>query len=105
MYCGGTGLISKEVRQHRDATPTPGTATINFGYIPASDEDALPISSTQTGTHIPDEDVVPDTSLGYERPKDVTGMDKTRNYGYPSREDGRYGSHPSHDAFDDESKP
>lgn len=32
-------------------------------------------------------------------------MDATKNIGYPTREQGRYGSHPAHDAFDDESKP
>jgi hypothetical protein len=32
-------------------------------------------------------------------------LDRTKDYGFPSRENGRYGSHPSHDGFDDESKP
>ena len=32
-------------------------------------------------------------------------MDATKNYGYPCRETGRYGSHSSHDGFDDESGP
>ncbi len=32
-------------------------------------------------------------------------LDRTKNYGFPCRENGRYGSHPSHDGFDDESKP
>jgi len=32
-------------------------------------------------------------------------LDATKNIGYPAREQGRYGSHPSHDGFDDESKP
>jgi len=32
-------------------------------------------------------------------------IDATKNYGYPAREAGRYGSHPSHDGFDGESKP
>ena len=32
-------------------------------------------------------------------------MDATRDMGYPAREQGRYGSHPAHDAFHDESQP
>lgn len=32
-------------------------------------------------------------------------LDKSRNYGYPARETGRFGSHPGHDGFDDESGP
>lgn len=32
-------------------------------------------------------------------------LDSTKNYGFPCRENGRYGSHPSHDGFDDESSP
>ena len=35
----------------------------------------------------------------------VENIDATKNYGFPARESGRYGSHPSHDGFDDESKP
>lgn len=31
--------------------------------------------------------------------------DKTRGYGFPCRENGRYGSHPMHDGFDDDSGP
>jgi hypothetical protein len=30
-------------------------------------------------------------------------LDAKKNWGYPCREEGRYGSYPSHDAFDDES--
>lgn len=30
-------------------------------------------------------------------------LDATKGIGYPCREEGRYGSHPSHDGFDDES--
>jgi hypothetical protein len=32
-------------------------------------------------------------------------LDQTKNCGFPCREGGRYGSYPSHDGFDDESKP
>lgn len=32
-------------------------------------------------------------------------MDFTRDYAHNFREQGRFGSHPSHDGFDDESKP
>jgi hypothetical protein len=40
-----------------------------------------------------------------ERPSWWDNLDATKNRGYPAREDGRYGSYPSHDGFDDESKP
>ena len=33
-----------------------------------------------------------------------SSMDATKNYGFPSREQGRYGSSPSHDSYDDESQ-
>ena len=32
-------------------------------------------------------------------------IDATKGIGYPAREDGSYGSHPSHDGFDDDSEP
>src|ERR1700677_1214587 len=40
-----------------------------------------------------------------ESPSRWNNLDATNDYGYPAREAGRYGSHPSHDGFDDESKP
>jgi hypothetical protein len=40
-----------------------------------------------------------------ELPAWSNNLDATKNIGYPARESGRYGSHPSHDAFDDESEP
>jgi hypothetical protein len=40
-----------------------------------------------------------------ESPPWRNNLDATKNYGYPAREAGRYGSHPSHDGFDGESKP
>jgi hypothetical protein len=40
-----------------------------------------------------------------ETPSWRNNLDATKNYGYPARESGRYGSHPSHDGIDDESKP
>lgn len=40
-----------------------------------------------------------------ERPSWWDNLDATKNRGYPAREEGRYGSYPSHDGFDDESKP
>jgi hypothetical protein len=45
------------------------------------------------------------SDLRYERAQDVRRMDHTHLYAHPFRELGRYGSHPSHDGFDDESKP
>ena len=43
--------------------------------------------------------------LEVERPEWWNNLDATKNCGYPAREEGRYGSYPSHDGFDDESKP
>lgn len=40
-----------------------------------------------------------------EPPAWSNNLDATKNIGYPARESGRYGSHPSHDAFGDESEP
>jgi hypothetical protein len=40
-----------------------------------------------------------------EPPEWWNNLDATKNIGYPVREQGRYGSHPSHDGFDDESNP
>lgn len=36
--------------------------------------------------------------VGFEK-----NLDASKNIGYPCREDGSYGSHASHDGFDDES--
>ena len=40
-----------------------------------------------------------------ESPSWWNNLDATKNRGFPARETGRYGSHPSHDGFDDESEP
>jgi len=40
-----------------------------------------------------------------ESPPWANNLDATKNCGYPAREEGRYGSYPSHDGFDDESEP
>lgn len=40
-----------------------------------------------------------------EAPDWWTNYDATKDIGYPVRETGKYGSHPSHDGFDDESDP
>ena len=40
-----------------------------------------------------------------EAPDGWKNIDATKNIGYPAREQGRYGSHPTHDDFDDESEP
>jgi hypothetical protein len=34
-----------------------------------------------------------------------SNLDFTKNWGFPCREQGRYGSHPSHDGFGDDSNP
>jgi hypothetical protein len=41
----------------------------------------------------------------YESPQMVRRLDHTRLYAHSFRENGLYGSHPSHDSFDDESNP
>lgn len=40
-----------------------------------------------------------------ERPDGWANLDATKGIGYVIREDGKYGSHPSHDRFDDDSEP
>jgi hypothetical protein len=40
-----------------------------------------------------------------EYPEGWDNLDATKGIGYPARDDGRYGSFPSHDDFDDESEP
>lgn len=40
-----------------------------------------------------------------EAPEWWNNLDATKDIGYPVREEGRYGSHPAHDGFDDESDP
>lgn len=40
-----------------------------------------------------------------ENPQWRHNLDATKGIGYPVREQGRYGSHPAHDGFDDESEP
>jgi hypothetical protein len=56
-------------------------------------ENSAPESVRQKGT------------IEVERPSWSDNLDATKNCGYPAREEGRYGSYPSHDGFDDESKP
>jgi hypothetical protein len=58
-----------------------------------SRDNAAPESARQKG------------KIEVERPAWWDNLDATKNCGYPAREEGRYGSYPSHDGFDDESKP
>lgn len=41
----------------------------------------------------------------HESPQMIRKLDHTRLYAHSFRENGLYGSHPSHDSFDDESNP
>jgi hypothetical protein len=41
----------------------------------------------------------------FEQAVGIDHRDRTRGYGYPVRENGRYGSHPMHDGFDNEAGP
>jgi hypothetical protein len=41
----------------------------------------------------------------FEQTVGIDRRDRTKGYGYPARESGRFGSHPMHDGFDDESGP
>lgn len=45
-----------------------------------------------------------DQGAEIEPPSWSSNLDATKGIGYPCREQGRYGSHPSHDGFDDESQ-
>jgi hypothetical protein len=47
----------------------------------------------------------PETETRYESPKAIRDMDQTNDYAHAYREEGKYGSHPSHNGFDDESTP
>lgn len=51
------------------------------------------------------EDWDPEDSGEVEAPDGWLNIDATKNIGYPVREQGRYGSHPTHDDFGDESEP
>jgi hypothetical protein len=48
-------------------------------------------------------DQMPDAAL--ETSSEQRKLDATRDYAHKYRDDGQFGSHPSHDGFDDESKP
>lgn len=54
-----------------------------------------------SGEHGP-QDTAPDKD---ELPAFDSGMDATKDMGYPARENGPYGSHPMHDDFNDEADP
>jgi hypothetical protein len=51
------------------------------------------------------ERIHPHIESRYESPQMIRNQDYTKPYAHAYREDGRYGSHPSHDGFDDESNP
>ncbi len=57
-----------------------------------------PTQGAEADPDIADADMV-------EAPDGWNNLDATKGMGYPARESGRYGSHPSHDGFDDESEP
>jgi hypothetical protein len=57
---------------------------------------------------VPDQteiEVEVDLGLDGEEFEGWNDLDATKGIGYPAREEGRYGSYPSHDGFDDESEP
>ena len=47
-------------------------------------------------------EVIRESGVG---PDGRPNLDATRTFGYAAREEGRYGSHPSHDRFDGDSDP
>ena len=48
---------------------------------------------------------IKDGEAEIEAPEWWNNLDASKGIGYPAREDGRYGSYPSHDGFGDESDP
>lgn len=56
-------------------------------------------------TSFPAQSVRRKGEIEVEQPSWRNNLDATKDCGYPAREEGRYGSYPSHDGFDDESKP
>ncbi len=68
-----------------------------------------PISTPNTSSYALDEEMEVDRPEDQEEFNDApewwNNLDATKGIGYPAREEGRYGSYPSHDGFDDESEP
>ncbi len=100
-------------RQERSANEVPrstgGTAAVS-PYIPKAQPE--PKRSYQQKIERQNEpkvtqreEVYPETEMRYENPSDVRSMDYTKDYAHAYREEGKYGSHSSHDGFDDESNP
>ena len=58
--------------------------------------------------HVDEDDTAEDDDnddVPIDNPFSPQNLDATKGIGYPVREEGRYGSHPAHDAFGDESEP
>ena len=60
---------------------------------------------TRSPMSFPAQSVRQKGELEVEQPSWRNNLDATKDRGYPAREEGQYGSYPSHDGFDDESKP
>ena len=74
------------------------------GWVRTEFETA-PIDATRADTNISAESERWKDEEEIEEPAWRSNLDATKGIGYPAREDGRYGSYPSHHGFDDESEP
>jgi len=114
ILCQGRRFGSDETKQQNPSAKqvprnTGGTAAVS-SYIPKAQPEPER-SYKQKSDRQPEskvtqrEEAHPETETRYESPADVRSMDYTRDYAHAYREEGKYGSHASHDSFDDESNP
>jgi hypothetical protein len=88
-------VVPESWADHR--CPHPG-GQFQLDFLPQESESVGEISGESIGWD--------DEGLGdVEAPDGWMNIDATKNICYPAREQGRYGSHPTHDDFDDESEP
>jgi hypothetical protein len=66
--------------------------------LPGIEFEGIPFS-------VPDGEDFTADAWDVEGPDGWLNLDSTKNIGYPAREDGRYGSHPTYDRFDGDSEP
>lgn len=101
--------LSTRHKKSKQAPPISARGTATIGVLLPKIEverDKRPVKRRKGKTAQKDLCLIHlETETQYESPKDVRDIDHTKLYAHSYREEGKYGSHPSHDGFDDESNP
>jgi len=105
VKCAKCGVLVKRRKLQRHLRKCPVAQKLASNIRGADFRSTLPLGASAPQRGMPATSRERQKSRAYDQVGERDRLDRTKNYGFPAREQGRYGSHSAHDGFDDESGP